>query len=147
MAKGILIHNGSAIEGNATPNDVLSGKTFMSEKSDDVQTGTLTFKAEKLAESGGAGSITLEKDYMAIVITTSVDGKRTQAGLPSFNVNGLQQLAGASTGNWGYNGSIGKDNDFVTATNVYGSAEKGHSISWGGASNGWGHILVLGITR
>mgnify|MGYP004656452617 FL=1 len=118
MAKGILIHNGS-----------------------------VTFKAEKLAESGGAGSITLEKDYMAIVITTSVDGKRTQAGLPSFNVNGLQQLAGASTGNWGYNGSIGKDNDFVTATNVYGSAEKGHSISWSGASNGWGHILVLGITR
>lgn len=147
MSKCLIIQNGTSIEGNATPNDVLSGKTFMSENSDDVQTGTLTFKAEKLAESGGAGSITLEKDYMAIVITTSVDGKRTQAGLPSFNVNGLQQLAGASTGNWGYNGSIGKDNDFVTATNVYGSAEKGHSISWSGASNGWGHILVLGITR
>lgn len=109
--------------------------------------GSFKLTGEKLAESGGAGSITLEKDYMAIVITTSVDGKRTRAGLPSFNVNGLQQLAGASTGNWGYNGSIGEDNDFVTATNVYGSAEKGHSISWSGASNGWGHILVLGITR
>ena len=41
MAKGILIHNGSVIEGNATPSDVLSGKTFMSENSDDLQTGTL----------------------------------------------------------------------------------------------------------
>lgn len=147
MAKGILIHNGSAIEGNATPNDVLSGKTFMSENSDDVQTGTLTFKAEKLAENGGGGSITLQKDYVAIVVTRSVDGKRTQAGMPSCNVNGLIKLASAIESDYGYNTHLGKDNDFVTQTDVYGSAKKGHSISWGGASNGWGHVLILGITR
>lgn len=107
--------------------------------------GSSKLTGEKLVESGGGGSITLQKDYMAIVITTSVDGKRAQAGLPSFNVNGLQYLAGASTGNWGYNGSIGKDNDFVTATHIYEGAEKGHSISWSGASNGWGHVLIIGI--
>ena len=107
--------------------------------------GSSKLTGEKLAESGGGGSITLQKDYAAIVITTSVDGKRTQAGMPSFNVNGLQQLASSAKGNWGYNGSIGKDNDFVTATYLYDSAKKGHSISWGGASNGWGHVLIIGI--
>ena len=107
--------------------------------------GSTKLTGEKLASSNGGGSITLEKDYAAIVVTRSVDGKRTQAGMPSCNVNGLTELAGASTGNWGYNGSIGKDNDYVTATNVYGSAKKGHSISWGGASNGWGHVLIVGI--
>lgn len=107
--------------------------------------GSTKLTGEKLAESGGSGSITLQKDYVAIVITRSVDGKRTQAGIPHFNVNGLQQLAGVSKGNWGYNGSIGKDNDFVTETYVYDSAKKGHSISWGGASNGWGHVLIIGI--
>lgn len=40
MAKGILIHNGSVIEGNATPSDVLSGKTFYTD-STTKQTGTL----------------------------------------------------------------------------------------------------------
>lgn len=107
--------------------------------------GSTKLTGEKLASSNGGGSITLEKDYVAIVVTSSVDGKRTQAGMPSCNVNGLTELAGASTGNWGYNGSIGKDNDYVTATVVYGSAKKGHSISWGGASNGWGHVLIIGI--
>lgn len=107
--------------------------------------GSNKIGAEKLISSNGGGSLVLEKDYVAIVITTSVDGKRTQAGMPSFNVNGLQQLAGASTENCGYNGSIGKDNDFVTATYVYDSAKKGHSISWSGASNGWGHVLIIGI--
>lgn len=107
--------------------------------------GSTKLTGEKLASSNGGGSITLEKDYVAIVVTSSVDGKRTQASGPSINVNGLTELASASTGNWGYNGSIGKDNDYVTQTDVYGSAKKGHSISWGGASNGWGHVLIVGI--
>lgn len=107
--------------------------------------GSTKLTGEKLASSNGGGSITLEKDYVAIVVTRSVDGKRTQAGMPSCNANGLDYLTGASTGNWGYNGSIGKDNDYVTQTDVYGSAKKGHSISWGGASNGWGHVLIVGI--
>lgn len=107
--------------------------------------GSNKLGAEKLIASNGGGSLVLEKDYLALVVTRSVDGKRTQAGLPSFNANGLQDLAGASTGNWGYNGSIGKDNDYITATNVFGSAKKGHTVSWGGASNGWGHVLIIGI--
>ena len=107
--------------------------------------GSSKLVGEKLASSNGGGSITLQKDYAAIVVTRSVDGKRTQAGMPSCNVNGLDYLIGASTGNWGYNGSIGKDNDYVTQTDVYGVAKKGHSISWGGASNGWGHVLIVGI--
>lgn len=107
---------------------------------------TATLKAEKLAESQGASSVTLSKYYYAIIITISVDGKRSSAGLPSINVNGLTLLSSASTGNYGYNSYVGKDNDYTTVTYVYGSASSGHTISWGSASNGWGHILVLGIT-
>lgn len=55
MAKGILIHNGSVIEGNATPSDVLSGKTFMSENSDDVQTGTLSLTGNASANDVRSG--------------------------------------------------------------------------------------------
>ncbi len=107
---------------------------------------TATLKAEKLAESQSASSVTLSKYYYAIIITISVDGKRSSAGLPSINVNGLTLLASASTGNYGYNSYVGKDNDYTTITYIYGSASSGHTISWGSASNGWGHILVQGIT-
>lgn len=36
--------NGTVVEGNATPSDVRAGKTFMSESSDDIQTGALNTK-------------------------------------------------------------------------------------------------------
>lgn len=147
MSNCLIIRKGTAIEGNATPSQVLSGATFQSANSDDLQTGTLTLKAEKLAESQSSSSVTLQKDYFAIIVTIGVSGKRTKAGLPSLNTNGLTQLASAGTGNYGYNSSIERDNDYVTQTYIYGSASSGHTISWGSASNGWGHILVLGITR
>ena len=58
MAKGILIHNGSVIEGNATPSDVLSGKTFMSENSDDLQTGTYSSMTISLINNDSASKHT-----------------------------------------------------------------------------------------
>ncbi len=41
MANCLIIRKGTQIEGTATPSQVLKGKTFQSENSDDLQTGTM----------------------------------------------------------------------------------------------------------
>ena len=72
MAKGILIHNGSVIEGNATPSDVLSGKTFMSENSDDVQMGTYSSKTISLINNDSA-SKKVSQVYSEVLIVSEND--------------------------------------------------------------------------
>lgn len=91
MAKGILIHNGSVIEGNAIPSDVLSGKTFMSENSDDLQTGTLippTAKEVVVASShwdnatGQSICCAIVKKDGTIIVGQAISGDYFQTTVP-----------------------------------------------------------------
>ena len=86
MAKGILIRNGSVIEGNATPSDVLSGKTFMSENSDDVQTGTMVNYLQVVSILTGkfTHSATPGRDYYLIV--------SLNAQLEYWSASGLEKI-------------------------------------------------------
>lgn len=85
MAKGILIHNGSVIEGNATPSDVLSGKTFMSENSDDVQTGIYSSKTISLINNDSTSKHT--SAVYSEVLVSSVNDTISYA-LFSYSFNG-----------------------------------------------------------
>lgn len=113
MAKGILIHNGSVIEGNATPNDVLSGKTFMSENSDDLQTGilniinslTITSLFEKTYSStNGYGipenQVTCSEQGIIIVfeVVNTADRIVNIVGTPSISGVGTEVLKIKSSG-------------------------------------------------
>lgn len=52
MADCVVARKGSAPEGTATKNDVLSGKTFQSANSDDLQTGTMPIRANGTNTAG-----------------------------------------------------------------------------------------------
>lgn len=64
--------NGSVIEGNATPSDVLSGKTFMSENSDDLQIGTYSSKTISLINNDST-SKKVSEVYSEVLEASKID--------------------------------------------------------------------------
>lgn len=102
MAKGILIHNGSVIEGNATPSDVLSGKTFMSENSDDLQTGTYSSKTISLINNDSV-SISPSEVYSEVLVASVNDTisyalfSYSFSGQDYFNISRLEYSDDNST--------------------------------------------------
>lgn len=123
MAKGILIHNGSVIEGNATPSDVLSGKTFMSENGDDVQTGTLS-----LTGNASASDVRNGKTFY----NTDAKSKQTGTLIPIFTKLGMW----ASDNSSSY--KFTADYDYAVVTACYGrdgSHQEGMWMSVSGCSS------------
>lgn len=134
MAKGILIHNGSVIEGNATPSDVLSGKTFMSENGDDVQTGTLIPIFTKLgmwtSDNSSSYKFTADYDYAVVTACYGRDGSH-QEGM-------WMNVSGCSSTDYGQaNGTI-SDRSCETGiiTKLLLSPKNGNSVSWGSDMSG-----------
>ena len=134
MAKGILIHNGSVIEGNATPSDVLSGKTFMSENGDDVQTGTLIPIFTKLgmwtSNNSSSYKFTADYDYAVVTACYGRDGSH-QEGM-------WMNVSGCSSTDYGQAKGTISDRSCETGiiTKLLLSPKNGNSVSWGSNMSG-----------
>lgn len=75
-----MMGNGAAIEGDASPSDVRSGKTFMSEGSSDIQTGTLSKKTVTLSYQYSWGS---GQGYNRLILSGPFGTKTFDCGYPS----------------------------------------------------------------
>lgn len=91
MSKCLIIQNGTSVEGNATPIDVLSGKTFMSENSDDLQTGTLSLSGDATPSDVLSGKTFYNTDATSKQTGTLVPTKIYDLGTgSSFNVSSYE---------------------------------------------------------
>ncbi len=104
--------------------------------------GDVELKAEVI---GTGGTMTTTRDYLAVAIARGSSCKRQSASLNNISINATS-LAEQSTGAYGYNSGLGKENDLSENLKIYGPLKSGSTITVsGGISNGWGVSVTIGI--
>lgn len=142
MAENICIKEGGSpsLEGNATPGDVLNGKTFYSNDAGEIQTGTFTSQEKTVTSSVSAQTVTPDSGkYLSKVMvnaltmsgtfTTSTRGTAVDMGASNtyryVNTNGVTNTNSGTytyaSGSTGGTVDLGTTNTYryVNAANVY----------------------------
>lgn len=109
MAENICIKEGgsSSLEGNATPGDVLKGKTFYSNDAGEIQTGTFAPQEKTITSSVSAQTVTPDSGKYLSKVTVN-----------ALTMSGTYTFASGSTGG---TVDLGANNTYryVNASNVY----------------------------
>lgn len=88
----------------------------------------LKFTSAELKNSKEGYTITTDRDYDIIVISNASSGNRGGGAGGDAQIDGYTAISAKSNGNYGYNGSLGKDNDQAGIQYIFANVKAGATI-------------------
>ena len=136
MGECLIVRKGSQPEGTATPSQVLSGATFQSANSDDLQTGTLS-----LTGNASANDVLNGKTFYNTNAQSKLTGTMTNNG----NVSVTLSTGDSYTIPQGYHGGSGKVTANIASATLLasGSGESNSAVTMCTTSKYWGAVLAV----
>ena len=91
--------------------------------------GEINFTSVVLAKNNTEYTITTDRDYDIIVISNSSSGKRGAGAAGDAKIEGYTALSSLALGNYGFNASLGKENDQAGIQYIYSNVKAGATIT------------------